>query len=115
MSADLDNRISGILSRKAAAPDDVATLLAELAAALAKATDELSRARAEALDPSSSAALIASARGTTFECEFRQARLVVARDRLGEKHRRRPRASNVSAKRRRTQGSSPSVMRWRRG
>ena len=30
--------------------------------------------------------MIASARGTIFECEFREARLVVARDRLREKH-----------------------------
>ena len=87
MSAtDLDSRIAGVLSRTKALPDDVAALLAEVEAALAKAGDELARARSEAFDPMSTTAVIASARGTIFECEFREARLVVARDRLGEKH-----------------------------
>jgi hypothetical protein len=44
------------------------------------------RARTEAFDPGSTSQVIASARGTIFECEFRQGRLVVARERLGDKH-----------------------------
>jgi hypothetical protein len=87
MSAtDLDGRIAGVLSRMKALPDDVAALLGEVEAALVKVGDELSRARSEAFDPMSSAAVIASARGTIFECEFRHGRLVAARDALGTKH-----------------------------
>ena len=87
MSAgDLDSRIAGVLQRAKALPDDVAALLAEVETALTKVGDELSRARAEAFDPLSTTAVIASARGTIFESEFRLQRLVEARDRLGEKH-----------------------------
>ena len=87
MSAtDLDGRIAGVLSRSKALPDDVAALLAEVDAAVLKVGDELSRARTEAFDPMSTTAVIASARGTIFECEFRLQRLVEARDRLAEKH-----------------------------
>ncbi len=85
-ASDLDSRIAGALQRKAAAPDDIATLLGEVEVALTKVGDELSRARAEAFDPMSTTAVIASARGTIFECEFRLQRLVEARDRLVEKH-----------------------------
>ena len=63
--SDLDSRIAGVLSRTKALPDDVAALLAEVEAALVKATDELARARETALDPTSTSAAIASARGVT--------------------------------------------------
>ena len=87
MSAtDLDGRIAGVLSRSKALPDDVAALLAEVEAAITKAGDELSRARETAFDPLSTTAAVASARGVTFDAEFRHGRLVVARDRLVEKH-----------------------------
>jgi hypothetical protein len=85
-ATDLDGRIALILSRSKALPDDVAALLSEVEAALTKTGDELARAREKALDPTSVNSAIASARGIVFEAEFREARLVVARDRLGEKH-----------------------------
>ena len=85
-ASDLDSRIAGALQRKAALPDDIAALLAEVEAALTKTGDELSRARSEAFDPLSTTAAVASARGVTFDAEFRHGRLVVARDALGTKH-----------------------------
>ena len=51
-----------------------------------KLSGELAQANAQALDPTSTSAVIASARGVTFDAEFRLQRLVVARDRLVEKH-----------------------------
>ena len=60
MSAgDLDGRIAGVLQRAKALPADVAVLLGEVEAALAKAGDELSRARETAFDPLSSTAAVA--------------------------------------------------------
>ena len=68
MSApDLDSRIAGLLQRSRPAPDDVAALLAEVEAALAKVGEELARRTREALDPTSTTAVIASARGVMFE------------------------------------------------
>jgi hypothetical protein len=87
MSAgDLDSRIAGALQRTKASPDDIAALLAEAERALADTERELAQANAQALDPTSTSAVIASARGVTFDAQFRLQRLVVARDRLREKH-----------------------------
>ena len=100
-ASDLDSRIAGVLSRTKALPDDVAALLAEVEAAVTKTDDELSRARTEAFDPMSTTAVIASARGNVFECEFRHGRLVVARDRLARSTRRRSSGLRRSVERRR--------------
>jgi hypothetical protein len=82
----LDSRVAGVLSRAKALPDDVAGLLAEVERALADTERELAQATAQALDPTSTSAVIASARGVTFDAQFRLQRLVAARDRLVEKH-----------------------------
>ena len=81
----LDSRVAGALQRAKPLPADVEVLLAQVEAALADTERELAQANAQALDPTSTSAVIASARGVTFDAQFRLQRLVVARDRLVEK------------------------------
>ena len=76
MSAtDLDSRIAGVLSRAKASPDDVAALLAEVEAALAKTERGAGAVHAlRRLDPTSTSAVIAVGAGArTFDAEFRHA------------------------------------------
>ena len=113
-ASDLDSRIAGALQREAALPDDIAALLAEVEAALTKTGDELSRARSEAFDPLSTTAAVASARGVTFDAEFRHGRLVVARDRSARSTRRLLTVSSRSVERRRMRISLLAVMSLRR-
>jgi hypothetical protein len=82
----LDAKIAALLQQSKPAPADVEVLLAQVEAALADTERELAQATAQALDPTSTSAVIASARGVTFDAQFRLQRLVAARDRLGEKH-----------------------------
>ena len=80
MSAtDLDSRVAGALQRAKPLPADVEVPLAQVEAALADTERELAQANAQALDPTSTSAVIASARGVTFDAQFRLQRLVVAR------------------------------------
>ena len=55
---------------EAALPDDIAALLAEAERALADTERELAQANAQALDPTSTSAVIASARGVTFDARI---------------------------------------------
>ena len=81
----LDAKIAALLQQSKPAPADVEVLLAQVEAALADTEQELAQANAQALDPTSTSAVIASARGVTFDAQFRLQRLVAARDRLVEK------------------------------
>src|SRR5450759_5614531 len=81
---DLDDRITAAFA-DGAISDDVASLIQEAEAAAIAAGDTAERARSRALDPTLSAADVATARREMDDAAFRRDRLQVAVTRLRER------------------------------